>query len=172
MQTFFFLFFVLTHLVLGQGTGIEKTEPDKSVQWGYKVFLKPQVTLEQLRSIRKTIKDKGIAILYPSDRDWKLPTGYLSLSSHWDSVDLEKLSSLIESVQPTEITKRYKLQLIPDVKSQQIKRLLRAFTLNKIQVIYQAPIKTPSYFSVKTALSPNQIKEIEEIGPYIESIEG
>jgi murein L,D-transpeptidase YcbB/YkuD len=171
MQVFLFVFLFITNLVFGQVTEIKTVEPDKSVQWGYKAILKPGTTLEQLKSLRKVLKAKGVSTLYPSDRDWKLPTGYLSLSSYWDADDIQKLSPLIASVQSAEITQRYQLNLVSSTNSQQVTKLLKAFSSNKIQVLYHASGEVPLFFSVKTTLTPEQIKQIEEVGPYLESIQ-
>jgi hypothetical protein len=164
MQNFSVLFLLTLNLIWGM-------QPDTSVQWGYKAVLKPGTSLEELKSLRKVLKAKGVAILYPSDRDWKLPTGYLSLSSSWDAGEIEKLSPLIASIKSAELTQRYKLHLVSSTNSQQVTKLLKAFTSNKIQVFHHDPGEVSSFFLVKTALTPEQIKQIEEIGPYIESIE-
>jgi len=171
MQIFLGMFIFATQLLSAKNIELKKVEPDKSVQWGYKAVLKPNTTLEQVKSLRKILKANGVSVLYPSDRDWKVPTGYLSLSSDWDSEELEKLSPVIASVQSAEITQRYKLHLVPTTNSHQVNQLLKAFTVNKIQVLYRDLVEVPSYFSVKTALNPEQIKQIEEVGPYIEKIE-
>jgi len=173
MIKIFFLVVVLFQMVgWGQTATTGKTELDRAVQWGYKAFLKNQLSLEQIKGLRKTLKTHGVTILYPSERDWRLPTGYLSVSSYLEAVDLEKLSPFIVSVQSTELTRRYQLQLSPSLSKQQMKNLLKAFTRNKIQVIGMGSESEPTHFSVKTALTPQQMKEIEEVGPYIQSIEG
>jgi len=150
---------------------VGKSEADKSVTWGYNVKYEQGISSEKLKALRQTLKSKGVKILYPSDKDWQMPTGYLSVTSYLEEGDLQNLSSDIQSVEPQEQTKRYSIQMLSGLTPAQVKKVRDAFTKNRIQVTWNPPVGAPPYYAVKTTLTAEQIKAIKEIAPFIESVE-
>lgn len=150
---------------------VGKSEADKSVTWGYNVKYQQGISSEKLKALRQTLKSKGVKILYPADKDWQMPTGYLSVTTYLDDGELQGLSSDIQSVEPQEQTKRYSIQMLSGLTPAQVKKVRDAFTKNRIQVTWNPPVGAPPYYAVKTTLTADQIKAIKEIAPFIEAVE-
>lgn len=161
-----FIYFTQTGYVLAS------SDLDRSVQWGYRINYQSGLQSNDLKALRKLLQAKGVNILYPSQRDWKLPTGYLSVSSFLEEDEIKKMSPWIVSVEPSEPTRRYQIELRSGLEEVQYKKLLQVFVKNKIQLVSGAntPPGIPFSLLVKAALTPDQINAIEEVSGLITGI--
>lgn len=166
-QTKLFYFILLMGFIPGflWGAG------DKNVQWGYKLTLEPQTSWKQLQALRKKLKLKGAEILFPAENQWKIPVGYLNISSHLEEQEIKKLSPLILEVVSAEKTRKLLFHLKKEMGKKDVNRFQQILRRYKIQVLAHPAMNIPPYYSVKTALTPQQIKELDELQNYIESIE-
>ncbi|NBX92602.1 MAG: hypothetical protein EB078_03265 [Proteobacteria bacterium] len=157
---------------VGDNNAIGKSQADKSVSWGYTLKYEQGLSSQKLKELRNLLKSKGVKIEYPSDKDWEMPTGYLSVSSYMDEEELKNLTQDFHvSVEPQEKTKRYTIQMMSGLTPAQVKKVREAFTKNKIQVMWNPPTDAPPYYSVKSALTADEIKGLKDIASFIESVE-
>ena len=150
---------------------LASSDIDRSVQRGYRINYQSGLQSNDLKALRKMLQSKGVNVLYPSQRDWKLPTGYLSVSSFLGEDEIKKMSTWIVSVEPSEPTQRYQIELRAGLEEVQYKKLLQVFVKNKIQLVSGANTPgIPSSLLVKAALTPEQIKGIDEISGLVVGI--
>ena len=133
---------------------------DKSVRWGYKLVYLSNLKTEAIRTLRKTLKAKGVSVLYPTDQHWNLPTGFLSVSSHLDEQEIKSLSPVITTVESAEKTHVLKLKLKAHLSAGEVKKLLALFPNYKIQVRDREEAGGSTTLTVKTTLGKGQIKSI------------
>lgn len=144
---------------------------DKNVQWGYKLTLNSQTNWKQLQVLRKKLKGQGIEILFPVDSQWKIPAGYLNISTYLEEQEIKKLSPLIVEVISAQKTRKLLFHLKKDLGKKEVTRFKRLLRRYKIQVLAHPAMPVPPYYSVKTALTSEQIKQLDDLKDYLEDIE-
>jgi hypothetical protein len=133
---------------------------DKSVRWGYKVIYDPHLKSEGVRALRKNLKARDVIVLYPPEKNWKLPTGFLSISSYLQEEEIKSLNSSIVKVESAEKTHQLKLTMRSGFDRKKNQKDLELFSHYKIQVIDLEESQGRTLLTVKTTLGPEQIKTI------------
>jgi len=146
---------------------IGKTKEDKNVQWEYTVTLKPGTSLEEIRKIKKDLKQKGASFSWGSADE---PVFGIKT---WMSEDAIKgMSAQIGSVEGLETTKSYKITLNQKESFAKLKAKLAELANSKenprkMQITYRAgDQEKPIYIVVKSNIGA--VGEIYAlIGQYI-----
>ena len=141
--------------------------PDKSVHWGYKVIYHPKLKSEEVQALRKHLKAKEVGVLYPPEKNWKLPTGFLSVSSFLQEEEIKSLSASILKVESAEKTHQLKITMQSGLNPKENKQALTIFQIHKIQVIAREEKEGVVNFTVKTTLGADQVTGIPELGELI-----
>ena len=141
---------------------------DKSVRWGYKVIYDPQLKSEDVRALRKHLKAKDVVVLYPPEKNWKLPTGFLSISSYLQEEEIKSISSSIVKVESAEKTHQLKLTMHSGFDPKKNQKELGLFSNYKMQVIDREESQGRIKLTIKTTLGLDQIKTIPELMKLIE----
>jgi len=137
--------------------------PDKSVRWGYKVIYDPKLKSEEVKALRKHLKAKEVSVLYPPEKNWKLPTGFFSVSSFLQEEEIKSLSASILKVDSAEKTHRLKITMQSGLDAKENQRALTVFQNHKIQVIAREEKEGVVKFKVKTTLGIDQLKGIPDL---------
>ncbi|MFM8268823.1 MAG: hypothetical protein ACKN9V_01430 [Pseudomonadota bacterium] len=146
---------------------IGKSEPDKSVEWGYTVNLNPGASLEEIRKIKKDLKAKGVKFNWGSADE-----PVFGIKTYLDIDEIKGLSEKVGEVTPAEATTRFRIELKRDLTPQQMKALRAALKENKVQIKWAPPMDVPPYLMVKSAvLEIGRLFALPNIGPYLEKVE-
>lgn len=153
------------------GVSHAQNTEDRSVRWGYKLIYDPKLKSEEIKNLRKQLKAKEVAVLYPPEKNWNLPSGFLGVSSYLQENEIKALSSSILKVESAEKTHLLKVTLRGGLNVKETKKVLALFPAYKIQVLSSEELDQSVRATLKTTLTANQLKGISEFGSILESIE-
>lgn len=146
---------------------IGKSEADKSVVWEYSVALKPGASLEEIRKIKKELKDKGVKFNWGTADE-----PVFGIKTYMDVEDIKNISERVGEVTPSEETANFRLELKKDLSAAQMKALRAALKENRIQIKWAPPLDVPPYLMVKSAvLEIGRLFALPNIGPFLEKVE-
>ncbi|MFM8270110.1 MAG: hypothetical protein ACKN9V_07970 [Pseudomonadota bacterium] len=136
---------------------------DKSVRWGYKVIYDSALKPQEIKTLRKILKAKEVMVLYPTEDNWKLPTGFLGVSTHLGENEIKALNPAIIKVESAEKTRVLKLKLRSGLEA--------PLSKYKIQLLTREQEGGSLKITVKTNLTKDQVKGLSDLAGLIESIE-
>ncbi|NBV50009.1 hypothetical protein EBR78_02170 [bacterium] len=146
---------------------IGKSEPDKNVVWEYSVALKPGASLEEIRKIKKDLKNKGVKFNWGTADE-----PVFGIKTYMDVEDIKNISEHVGEVTPSEETANFRFELKKDLSTAQMKALRAALKENRIQIKWAPPLDVPPYLMVKSAvLEIGRLFALPNIGPFLEKVE-
>lgn len=146
---------------------IGKSEADKNVVWEYSVALKPGASLEEIRKIKKELKNKGAKFNWGTADE-----PVFGIKTYLDVEDIKNISEHVGEVTPSEESANFRLELKKDLSAAQMKALRAALKENRIQIKWAPPLDVPPYLMVKSAvLEIGRLFALPNIGPFLEKVE-
>lgn len=146
---------------------IGKTKQDKSVQWEYRITLKPGASLEETRRIKKELKKNGASITWGSADE-----PVFGIKTWMSEDEIKGISEQVASADGSEPTKNYKITLNQKESFQKLKAKLEQLANSKdnprkMQITFRAgDQEKPFYIVVKSnIMAVGEIFAL--IGPYI-----